>query len=49
MDTTSKSFYELRNSKLGPAIVKALEDRHFEAAYFDDIQQAMEKVFSFIP
>ena len=49
MDTLSKPIYERRNSKLGPALVKALEDRHFEAAYFDDIPHAVEKVFSLIP
>ena len=49
MDTTTKSFHELRNSKLGSALVKALEDRHFEAAYFDSINPAVEKVFSLIP
>ena len=49
MDGTTKSFYELRNSKTGAALVKALEDRHFEAAYFDDIPDAVEKVFSLIP
>ncbi|MCL1927947.1 MAG: lactate utilization protein [Treponema sp.] len=49
MDNTTKSFYELRNSKLGTELVKALKDRHFEAAYFDDISQAVEKVFSLIP
>jgi hypothetical protein len=49
MDTASQPFYELRNSKLGPVLVKALEARCFEACYFDDIPQAVEKVFSFIP
>ena len=49
MDSTTKSFYEFRNSKLGPALVKALEDRHFEAAYFDEINAAVEKVFGLIP
>lgn len=49
MDTLCKPIYERRNSKLGPALVKALEARRFEAAYFDDIPQAVEKVFSLIP
>jgi len=49
MDAASKPFYELRNSKFGPALVKALETRHFEASYFDDIPQAVEKVFNLIP
>ncbi|MDR2049476.1 MAG: lactate utilization protein [Treponema sp.] len=44
-----KSFHELRNSKLGPKTVKALEARHFEAWYFDDIPEAADKVFSLIP
>ncbi|GHV85755.1 hypothetical protein AGMMS50230_13630 [Spirochaetia bacterium] len=45
MDT----FHELRNTKLGPALVKALEARHFEAYYFADLPPAAEKVFSLIP
>jgi len=49
MDTLSKAIFERRSSKLGPALVKALEARHFQAAYFDDIPQAVEKVFSLIP
>ena len=49
MDSASKPFFELRNSRLGPALVKALESRHFEAAYFEDIPEAVEKIFGFIP
>jgi len=49
MDTLSKPIFEKRNSKLGPALVKALEARHFEAAYFDEIPPAVEKVFNLIP
>jgi len=49
MDTLRKPIFERRNSKLGPALVKALEARHFEAAYFDEILPAVEKVFSLIP
>ena len=49
MANSNPSPYELRNSKLGPALVKALEARHFQADYFDDISQAVEKVFSHIP
>jgi hypothetical protein len=30
-------------------VVKALENRHFEAVYCDDINTAVEKVFGFIP
>ncbi|MDR2143902.1 MAG: lactate utilization protein [Treponema sp.] len=44
-----KSFHELRNSKLGPKVVTALEARHFEAWYFDDIPEAADKAFSLIP
>jgi hypothetical protein len=44
-----KSFYQLRNSKLGPKVVKALEARHFEAWYVEDIPEATNKVFSLIP
>ena len=49
METSNTSFHELRNSKLGPALVKALEARYFKADYFDDIPQAVEKIFSLIP
>jgi hypothetical protein len=49
MDAKDKSFFELRNSKLGPLLVNALKARYFEADYFDDIPQAVEKVFSLIP
>ena len=42
-------FHETRNAKLGPALAKALEARHFGAWYFDDIPQAAEKVFELIP
>jgi len=49
MATLNASCSELRNSKLGPELVKALEARHFIADYFDDIPQAVEKVFSYIP
>jgi hypothetical protein len=41
--------YKLRNSKLGPKVVKALEARLFGAWYFDGIPEAAEKVFSLIP
>ncbi|MDR0447281.1 MAG: lactate utilization protein [Treponema sp.] len=49
MDSPNRPFVELRNSKLGPVLVKALQARHFDAEYFDDIPQAVEKVFSLIP
>ncbi|MDR1506649.1 MAG: lactate utilization protein [Treponema sp.] len=44
-----KSFYALRNSKLGPKTVKALEARHFEAWYCEEAEEAADKVFSLIP
>jgi hypothetical protein len=44
-----KQFIDLRASKLGPRVVKALNDRHFEAWYFDGIEAAKEKIFSLIP
>jgi hypothetical protein len=44
-----KSIHDLRNEKLGPLVVKALETRHFEAWYVDDIPEAVKKVFSLIP
>ena len=40
---------ELRYDKLGPKVAKALQDRFFEAWYFSDPQEAVEKVFSLIP
>ena len=40
---------ELRYDKLGPRVVKALESRFFEAWYFSDGSEAVEKVFSLIP
>ena len=44
-----KTPMELRYDKLGPKIVKALESRLFEAWYFSEIPEAVEKVFSLIP
>ena len=40
---------ELRYDKLGPRVVKALENRFFQAWYFSDITEVVEKVFSLIP
>jgi L-lactate utilization protein LutB len=40
---------ELRNRKLGARVVKALQNRHFEAWYVDDPREAAEKVLSLIP
>jgi len=39
----------LRYDKLGPKVVKALQGRFFEAWYFSEPQEAVEKVFSLIP
>jgi len=40
---------EIRYDKLGPKVVKALEGRFFEAWYFRETSDAVEKVFSLIP
>jgi hypothetical protein len=40
---------ELRYHKLGPKVVKALEERFFEAYYFDEAAHAVEKFWSLIP
>jgi len=44
-----KTPMELRYDKLGPKVVKALESRFFEAWYFSETGEAVEKVFSLIP
>jgi L-lactate utilization protein LutB len=44
-----KSFFDIRYDKLGPKMVKAFENRRFEAYYCPDIPEAAEKVFSLIP
>ena len=44
-----KTPVELRYDKLGPKVVKALQSRFFEAWYFSDSAEAVEKVFSLIP
>jgi hypothetical protein len=44
-----KTPMELRYDKLGPKVVKALESRFFEAWYFPETGEAVEKVFSLIP
>lgn len=38
-----------RYSKLGPKIVEALKSRQFDAYYFDDRAEAIEKIVSLIP
>jgi L-lactate utilization protein LutB len=44
-----KTLTEQRYSKLGPKVVRALKARSFEAFYFDDTDEAIEKVVSLIP
>ena len=44
-----KTLVEQRYSKLGPKVVKALKARSFDAYYFDDEAEAVEKLFSLIP
>ena len=44
-----KTLAEQRYSKLGPKVVKALKARSFDAYYFDDEAEAVEKLFSLIP
>jgi L-lactate utilization protein LutB len=44
-----KSIHNVRNEKLGPVVVKALEARYFEARYVTDIPEAVERVFALIP
>jgi len=44
-----KTLSEQRYSKLGPRVVKALQERSFDAFYFDESEDAAEKVFSLIP
>ena len=45
MESPMKMMYD----KLGPVVVKALKERFFEAWYFSDANEAVEKVFSLIP
>ena len=44
-----RTHVEIRYDKLGPRVVKALQHRFFEAWYFPEIPEAVEKVFSLIP
>jgi hypothetical protein len=39
----------LRNQKLGVKVVQALKNRFFEAWYFDEQDDAIEKIVSLIP
>jgi hypothetical protein len=38
-----------RAAKLGPVVVEALKSRHFDAYYFDEIAEALDKIWSLIP
>jgi L-lactate utilization protein LutB len=40
---------EIRNAKLGPKVAEALKKRFFDAWYFDDPAEAVNKVVSLIP
>jgi hypothetical protein len=40
---------ELRYQKLGPRVAEALKNRHFDAWYFDNPAEAMEKIVALIP
>jgi L-lactate utilization protein LutB len=44
-----RTLAEQRYSKLGSKVVKALKDRFFDAFYFDDTAEAVEKIVSLIP
>ncbi|MDR2258272.1 MAG: lactate utilization protein [Treponema sp.] len=41
--------HELRNQKLGARVVKALQNRRFEAWYVDEPGEAADKILSLIP
>lgn len=42
-------FVKIRNEKLAEKVVKNLKERHFEAYYCENKQQALEKAVSLIP
>jgi hypothetical protein len=44
-----RTISEIRYDKLGPEVVKALKSRFFEAWYFDNPEEAVEKLFSLVP
>ena len=44
-----RTLAEQRYSKLGPKVVKALKARSFDAYYFDEEAEAVEKLFCLIP
>ena len=39
----------VRYQKLGPLVAQALKNRHFDAWYFDDTAEALEKIVSLVP
>jgi L-lactate utilization protein LutB len=43
-----RTLAEQRYSKLGPKVVKALKERFFDAFYFDETAEAVEKIISLI-
>jgi len=44
-----RTLSEQRYSKLGPRVVKSLHSRSFDAFYFDEKAEAVEKIISMIP
>jgi len=44
-----RTLAEQRYSKIGPRLVKALKSRSFDAFYYDDKAEAIDKVMSLIP
>ena len=44
-----KTLSEQRYSRLGPVVIKALQSRSFDAFYFDEPADAVEKIISLIP
>ena len=44
-----RTLSEQRYSKLGPQLVKSLKSRSFDAFYFDEKAEAVEKIISMIP
>jgi L-lactate utilization protein LutB len=43
------TYHKMRYSKLGPRVANALKDRHFEAWYFDEKEDAVAAALSLIP
>jgi hypothetical protein len=44
-----RTLSEQRYSKLGPRVVQALHSRNFDAYYFDETAEAVDKIVSLIP